>query len=35
MHMLRSNAPHFDRFGEIYFSTALPGTVKAGKRHKK
>jgi dTDP-4-dehydrorhamnose 3,5-epimerase len=35
MHMLRSDAPHFDRFGEIYFSTVLPGATKAWKRHKK
>ena len=35
MHMLRSDAPHFDQFGEIYFSTVLPGAIKAWKRHKK
>ena len=35
MHMLRSDAPHFENFGEIYFSTARPNAVKAWKRHKR
>ena len=34
MHMLRSDAPHFDRFGEIYFSTVYPGAIKAWHVHK-
>lgn len=34
MHMLRSDAPHFVAFGEIYFSTVNPGAVKAWHRHK-
>ena len=35
MHMLRNDAPHFDKFGEIYFSTVYPGVVKAWHIHKK
>ena len=35
MHMLRSDAPHFDRFGEIYFATAYPGVVKGWHEHTK
>lgn len=34
MHMLRSDAPHFQGFGEIYFSTVHPGVVKGWHRHK-
>ncbi len=34
MHMLRSNDPHFERFGEIYFSTVYPGVVKGWHIHK-
>ncbi|HEX2022574.1 MAG TPA: dTDP-4-dehydrorhamnose 3,5-epimerase family protein [Candidatus Thermoplasmatota archaeon] len=34
-HMLREDAPHFERFGEIYFSTAYPGVVKAWHVHTK
>ncbi len=34
MHMLRSDAPHFRGFGEIYFSTVVPGAVKAWHFHK-
>ena len=34
MHMLRSNDPHFERFGEIYFSVAYPGVVKGWHLHK-
>lgn len=34
MHMLRADAPHFTRFGEIYFSTVHPGVVKAWHQHK-
>ncbi len=28
MHMLRSDAPHFVSFGEIYFSCVYPGAIK-------
>ena len=34
MHMLKATDPHFQQFGEIYFSCALPGTVKAWHLHK-
>ena len=34
MHMLRRRIPHFIKFGEIYFSCAWPGTVKAWHVHK-
>jgi dTDP-4-dehydrorhamnose 3,5-epimerase len=33
MHMLRNDDPHFDRFGEIYFSCVHPGAVKAWHIH--
>ena len=33
MHMLRSDAPFFKQFGEIYFSTVNPGVVKGWKKH--
>lgn len=33
MHMLRADAPHFQSFGEIYFSLVNPKVVKAWKRH--
>jgi len=32
-HMLRSDDPHFERFGEIYFSTVYPGAIKAWHLH--
>ena len=35
LHMLRSDAPEFTRFGECYFSEVLPGAVKAWKRHRR
>ena len=35
LHMLKSNEPLFDKFGEIYFSEILSGTVKAWKKNKK
>ncbi len=35
MHMLRSNDPHFEQFGEIYFSTAYPEVVKGWHEHTK
>ena len=34
MHMLKATDPHFTQFGEIYFSCAWPGTVKAWHIHK-
>lgn len=34
MHMLRADDPDFERFGEIYFSTAYPGVIKAWHIHK-
>ena len=34
MHMLKETDPHFIKFGEIYFSSAWPGTVKAWHVHK-
>ena len=33
--MLRCDANHFVKFGEIYFSETNPGTVKAWKRHQR
>jgi dTDP-4-dehydrorhamnose 3,5-epimerase len=33
MHMLRSDAPHFISFGEIYFSCIYPGAIKGWHRH--
>src|SRR5438270_302458 len=35
MHMLRSDSPVYERFGEIYFSTVYPGVVKAWHIHEK
>jgi len=34
MHMLRADDPHFEKFGEIYFSTVYPGVVKGWHLHK-
>lgn len=34
MHMLRCDDPDFERFGEIYFTTAYPGVIKAWHLHK-
>jgi dTDP-4-dehydrorhamnose 3,5-epimerase len=34
MHMLRCDDPEFEGFGEIYFSTAYPGAIKAWHLHK-
>ena len=34
LQMLRADAPHFHRFGEIYFSLVNPGSVKAWHRHR-
>jgi dTDP-4-dehydrorhamnose 3,5-epimerase len=33
MHMLKASDPHFIAFGEIYFSCAWPGTIKAWHVH--
>ena len=35
MHMLRADAPHFERFGEIYFSTVYPEVVKGWHLHRR
>ena len=34
MHMLRADEPHFERFGEIYFSVVYPGVIKGWHLHK-
>ena len=34
MHMLRADDPHFEKFGEIYFSLAYPGVIKGWHFHK-
>lgn len=34
MHMLRADDPHFEGFGEIYFSMVYPGAIKAWHLHK-
>jgi dTDP-4-dehydrorhamnose 3,5-epimerase len=33
MHMLRADAPEFERFGEVYFSVVYPGAIKAWHLH--
>jgi dTDP-4-dehydrorhamnose 3,5-epimerase len=35
MHMLRASDPHFQGFGEIYFSMVYPGAIKAWHLHKR
>ena len=35
MHMLKSTDRNFEKFGEIYFSTAYPGVVKGWHEHTK
>lgn len=35
MHMLRRDDPFFEKFGEIYFSVAYPGVIKAWHLHKR
>jgi dTDP-4-dehydrorhamnose 3,5-epimerase len=35
MHMLRCDAPHFETFGEVYFSCVWPGAIKGWHLHKK
>jgi dTDP-4-dehydrorhamnose 3,5-epimerase len=34
LHMLRNDAPHFEQFGEIYFSGVNPGAIKAWHIHR-
>ena len=34
MHMIRADEPHFEKFGEIYFSVVYPGVVKGWHIHK-
>jgi len=34
LHMLRNTDPHFQQFGEIYFSTVYPGVVKGWHLHR-
>lgn len=34
MHMLRSSDPHFEKFGEIYFSCVHPNAIKGWHIHK-
>lgn len=33
MHMMRTDAPYFEKFGEIYFSCSFPNVVKAWHKH--
>ena len=33
MHMLKASDPHFEKFGEIYFSVIFPGVIKAWHLH--
>jgi dTDP-4-dehydrorhamnose 3,5-epimerase len=35
MHMLRVDDPHFERFGEIYFSTVYQGVIKGWHLHER
>jgi dTDP-4-dehydrorhamnose 3,5-epimerase len=35
MHMLRADDPHFEKFGEIYFSLVYPGVIKGWHLHKR
>lgn len=35
MHMLRCDDPGFEKFGEIYFSTAYPGVIKGWHIHQR
>ena len=34
MHMLRADEPHFEKFGEIYFSLVFPDVIKGWHLHK-
>jgi dTDP-4-dehydrorhamnose 3,5-epimerase len=33
-HMMRNNDPHFQQFGEIYFSSVYPDVVKGWHKHR-
>lgn len=33
LHMLRSDAPNFEQFGEVYFSMVYPGVIKGWHIH--
>ena len=35
MHMMRNDDENFEKFGEIYFSTAYPGVIKGWHEHTK
>ena len=35
MHMLKNTDPHFEQFGEIYFSSIFPNAIKAWHLHTK
>ena len=35
MEIMRSDDPFFERFGQVYVTTAYPGVVKAWHRHRK
>lgn len=35
MHMLRCDDPHFEQFGEIYFSVVYPDVIKGWHLHKR
>ncbi len=35
MHMLRCDDPHFERFGEVYFSVVYPGAIKGWHLHQR
>ncbi len=35
MHMLRCDDPHYERFGEIYFSVVYPGIIKGWHLHQR
>ncbi len=34
MHVMRNDAPHFEKFGEVYVSQVYPGIVKGWHTHK-
>lgn len=34
-HMMKCTDPHFEKFGEIYFSTIFPGAIKGWHVHRK
>lgn len=35
LHMLKATDPHFEQFGEVYFSVAYPGVIKGWHLHTK